>query len=191
MPQPSTASELIAALASAFDRAQIAYVVIGGQAVLRYGRPRLTDDVDFNVLVPCHHPSQVLDICRRLQIDPEVEDVEQLIYRVGLFPGKHAASAMDVDIAFGDSAYEKLLIERAETEVIHGVSVRFASREDLVIQKTLASRDVDLGDILWILQYQKNIDLAYIHHWLEQFEQIYERPLVEEFESLHRKARRT
>jgi hypothetical protein len=38
--------ELLARLGSALDKHSIPYMIIGGQAVLLYGEPRLTRDID-------------------------------------------------------------------------------------------------------------------------------------------------
>lgn len=190
MPVPSIASEVIARIAQAFEREGIRYVVIGGQAVLRYGRPRLTDDIDFSLLVPCYRPEQVLRICADLGLESRAPDAGDFILRAALFPAFHRAAAINVDFAFGDSPYEEGVIERAEVESIHGVAVRFASAEDLVIQKVLARRDVDLGDIRWIVVRRPQLDRPYIVTWLARFEEVYERPLVQEFECLCRQAKR-
>ncbi len=40
---------LLATIATALDQASIPYMVIGGQAVLLYGEPRLTEDIDITL----------------------------------------------------------------------------------------------------------------------------------------------
>src|SRR5438270_13129880 len=49
MPAPSTASQLLAALAQHLDKRGVPYMIIGGQAVLLYGEPRVTRDIDVTV----------------------------------------------------------------------------------------------------------------------------------------------
>ena len=46
LPEPSMFAQLLERLAVALDRAKIPYMIIGGQAVLLYGEPRLTRDID-------------------------------------------------------------------------------------------------------------------------------------------------
>ena len=41
--------ELLSRIATALDRAGIRYMIIGGQAVLLYGEPRLTRDIDLTL----------------------------------------------------------------------------------------------------------------------------------------------
>ena len=40
---------LLSRLAAALDSAKIPYMIIGGQAVLLYGEPRLTKDIDITL----------------------------------------------------------------------------------------------------------------------------------------------
>ena len=44
--------ELLKDISRALDEAGIAYTVIGGQAVLRYGRTRVEDDIDLRLTAP-------------------------------------------------------------------------------------------------------------------------------------------
>jgi len=44
--------ELLARIASALSRGNLPYMVIGGQAVLLYGEPRLTKDIDITLGIP-------------------------------------------------------------------------------------------------------------------------------------------
>lgn len=41
--------ELIARIARSLDNEKVPYMIIGGQAVLLYGRPRLTRDIDITL----------------------------------------------------------------------------------------------------------------------------------------------
>jgi hypothetical protein len=47
---------ILVKLAKAFDSQQIPYIVIGGQAVLLYGEPRLTRDINITlgIEIPLH-----------------------------------------------------------------------------------------------------------------------------------------
>lgn len=186
MPEPFPASKLLAALGRALDRARLGYVVIGGQAILRYGRARLTDDVDVTLLLPPYTPRPLVDLLPTLGLTPKFPEALQRVRMSALLPCLHPPSALGVDFALADSDYERLVVRRAEVEVIDGVPVRFASAEDLLIQKTLAARDVDRGDVRWLLSRQDRLDLAYVRDWLHQFEALYERPLVDEFDAVAR-----
>jgi uncharacterized NAD-dependent epimerase/dehydratase family protein len=63
--------QLLARLALALDAAKISYMVIGGQAVLVYGEPRLTQDVDIVLGLAPDQLEAVVDL-------PLVETFRQL-----------------------------------------------------------------------------------------------------------------
>jgi hypothetical protein len=52
-------TELLERLAHAFDEARLPYMIIGGQAVLLYGEPRLTRDIDITLGVDIDRQSDV------------------------------------------------------------------------------------------------------------------------------------
>jgi hypothetical protein len=54
--------ELLARLASHLSRHNLPYMVTGGQAVLLYGEPRLTKDIDVTLGVDTDHLARLLDV---------------------------------------------------------------------------------------------------------------------------------
>ncbi len=190
MPEPSTPDELLISLARALNHANIGYVVVGGQAVIRHGEPRHTQDIDITVIVPPYEPEAVLRLAARLHLQPRVDDPESLIRRAMLLPLHHAPSDYDVDIAFGDSEYQRLTVERADRQVVEGVEVVIASVEDLLIQKLIAYRGRDQDDVIGLLHRHPNADLMDVRHWLKQFEAVLEEPLVERLDEMLAQQRR-
>ena len=67
--KPSTVfEELLKRLAVALEGAALPYMVFGGQAVLLYGEPRLTRDIDITVGVDPSQPVPVLRVIEELQL---------------------------------------------------------------------------------------------------------------------------
>jgi hypothetical protein len=60
---PSTLFELLERIALELERAGIPYMVTGGQAVLLYGEPRLTRDIDITLGVSTDQLDLVRDVC--------------------------------------------------------------------------------------------------------------------------------
>lgn len=75
-----------------------------------------------------------------------------------------------MDIVFSDTPYEREAIARAVSRKIADTEVRFASAEDLLIQKLVAGRPRDLEDAqgIW-LRCKGKLDSAYIEGWLKDF----------------------
>ncbi len=63
---------LLEKIALALDEAGIAYMVIGGQAVLLYGEPRLTKDIDITLGAGLDRLSDVLALAETAGLKPLV-----------------------------------------------------------------------------------------------------------------------
>src|SRR3990172_2373938 len=60
--------ELLKQLALGLDHAALPYMVFGGQAVLLYGEPRLTRDIDITLGTDPSRLNEVLDLVKELQL---------------------------------------------------------------------------------------------------------------------------
>ncbi|WP_173050321.1 hypothetical protein [Nitrospira sp. KM1] len=63
-------TQLLERLATALDRAGIPYMIIGGQAVLLYGEPRLTRDIDVTLGIDVDRVSGLLALTTQLAFTP-------------------------------------------------------------------------------------------------------------------------
>ena len=59
---------LLRKIAESFDRHRIPYMVIDGQAVLQYGRPRLTEDIDITLGVDSSELAVVQKATEEIQL---------------------------------------------------------------------------------------------------------------------------
>ena len=60
--------KLLRRIAKRLDKAEIPYRVIGGQAVLLYGTPRLTRNIDITLGVDTDQFDSLAVICKRLKL---------------------------------------------------------------------------------------------------------------------------
>ncbi len=60
--------KLITKIARSLDKDKIPYMIIGGQAVLLYGRPRLTRDIDITLGIDSDKFSTIGKICKELKL---------------------------------------------------------------------------------------------------------------------------
>ncbi len=77
---------LLAKLAKAFDSQQIPYIVIGGQAVLLYGEPRLTRHIDITLGVDNSIAQQIEELAKTIHLYPAVEHVDQFVKKSNVLP---------------------------------------------------------------------------------------------------------
>jgi len=163
--------ELIARIASGLDAAGITYMIIGGQAVLLYGTPRMTRDIDVTLGVAIDRLEDVVAVVRTAGLKILVEDYQSFAGRTWVLPTKDEDSGIRVDLIFSVTPYEREAIERAVAVVLRGTIVKFASLEDVIIHKVFAGRPRDLEDVRSIILKNPIFDSQYIADWLTKFDQ--------------------
>jgi len=158
-------------------------MVIGGPAVLLYGEPRLTRDIDVTVgLTPSHLP-RVLAVVQSLGLQVLVPDVTSFVEQTWVLPTLDEATGLRVDFIFSRTPYEQSAMERARKVPLGGGMVTFASPEDVIIHKMLAGRARDEEDVRSILRKQ-TVDAEDIRQWLEEFDAALGTATRSKFESL-------
>ena len=160
---------LLERIAQNLESARIPYMVIGGQAVLLYGEPRLTKDIDITLGVDLTRLQDVLSAVGDMGLTPLV-DPTTFTRETMVLPCSDSETEIRVDMIFSFSPFEQLAISRARIVRIGKADVHFASLEDLLIHKLIAGRPRDLEDARIILLKNPQPDLAYIKHWLAEFE---------------------
>lgn len=151
-------------------RHQIPYMIIGGQAMLLYGEPRLTKDIDITLDIGIEGLEKIKEIIKQLSLKVLVAYPENFVKKTMVLPVMDEKSGIRVDFIFSFSTYEKQAIERAREVKFGKVIVKFASLEDVVIHKLIAGRARDFEDIKTILFKNPNYDRRYISKWLGEFD---------------------
>ena len=145
-------------------------MVVGGQAVLLYGEPRLTRDIDITLGIGVNGLGKVKKIIKAIGLKILVEKEKEFVEQNMVLPTLDKKSGIRVDFIFSFSPYEKQAIERGKDIKLGRTLVKFVSLEDLVIHKVIAGRARDLEDVKSILLKNPKYDLVYIEKWLEEFD---------------------
>ncbi len=177
---------LLAKLSRVLDGPGIPYMVIGGQAVLLHGEPRLTRGIDITLGVDTSALTKVLALAKTIGLIPSVRDVEQFVRKTNVLPLSDKRATIRVDLIFSITPYEAQAIQRAESRSMQGTPIRFATVEDLVIHKLVAGRPRDLEDIRGILARRQNLDEAYLKRWLPTFRGAVGHDLLRDLESIRK-----
>lgn len=165
--------ELIAKIAQLLSGRDIPYMIIGGQAVLLYGKPRLTRDIDITLGVDSDRYETIAAICKEMGLKILPEEPQTFAHQTKVIPAEDPASKMRVDFIFSFTPYEQQAMKRVKNVNLAGQPVCFASCEDVIIHKILAGRIIDLEDVKNImLKHRKNLDVNYIENWLNEFSQL-------------------
>ncbi|MEX2400268.1 MAG: nucleotidyl transferase AbiEii/AbiGii toxin family protein [Rhodothermales bacterium] len=184
----ATVSDVLADLDTLFQRRGIDWYVFGAQAVVVFGRPRQTLDIDVTIDLAVEEISELAVALYESGYEARVDELEQFVRRTRAAPVVHAASGIPVDIIFAGPGLEREFLERAVPVDIENARIPFLSPEDLVAIKILAGRPKDLEDVRGILEKQgPALDEARVRDILERLERALDRSdLVPTYESLSR-----
>ena len=179
--------ELLKRLAAGLDREDIPYMIIGGQAVLFYGEPRFTKDIDITLGADLSALDKVRNLVFELDLKILVDDIEDFVNKTMVLPSMDTSSGIRIDFIFSYSPYERQAIKRAVGAVFDDVTVRIASIEDVFIHKIIAGRPRDIEDIRTVLLKNPGFDREYILHWLRQFDEALQGDFLQRFEEIENK----
>jgi hypothetical protein len=190
VPIEPAARELLAALAPVLARWGPWYV-FGAQAVIAYGVPRLSADVDVTIRLTPETPTAFADAMRAGGFTLRVTD-PHFVERTRVMPFEHAGTGMPVDVVLAGSGLEDRFLSRARSIDVGGTIVPILDLEDLVIAKVLAGRPKDVEDAqaLWRV-HRSRLDPARIRSVLAELEQaLAQSDLLPTFEAVTRAADR-
>ena len=172
---------ILSRLARELKKASIPYMVIGGQAVLLYGEPRLTRDIDVTLGIGVDELARIKRVLPAMRLKVLVKKDQEFVERTMVLPTKDRETEIRVDFIFSFSPYERQAIGRARAVKVGRIQVKFASLEDVVIHKVVSGRPRDLEDIKSILVKNRKYDSNYISGWLKEFDQSLNQNLLETF----------
>jgi hypothetical protein len=159
-------------------------MVIRGQAVLLYGEPRLTRDIDIALGIGVNELNKIKKIVSIIGLKILVK--KEFVERNMVFPTIEEKSGIRVDFIFSFSPYERQAIERGIDIKLGRTLVRFASLEDVVIHKVIAGRARDMEDIKSILLKNPKYDSGEIIKWLKEFDDSLDENFLEVFRKIEK-----
>ncbi len=160
------------------EKETIDYMIIGGIANSIYGNPRQTFDIDIKIDFDENRVENFLSKLAsvgRLVPDDPLE-----------FFKKHAVLPVDVksvriDLIMAGLAYEKEAINRSVKKSLFGISAKVTTVEDLIIQKSISTRDKDWMDIAELIRIQsENIDWEYVLKYIDELAEFLSDPTISE-----------
>jgi len=164
------------------------FCFIGGLAVVRWGQPRFTRDVDVTLLCPFGAEDEVSAPLLRSGYLGRISDAQAFARRSRVLL-LQSTNGVPIDIALAALPFEESAVERSTLyEFETGLALRTCSAEDLLVLKLFASRPADLLDAETIVIRQRDVlDWHYIEANLEPLAQVKEQPeIMVTFEKLRR-----
>ncbi|MDP1845987.1 MAG: hypothetical protein Q8L09_04590 [Candidatus Moranbacteria bacterium] len=164
--------ELLFRIGNTLNKLKIPYIITGGIAVVVWGRPRFTADIDIVIELVPQKLDEIFEELRKIDKDSYVDKkmIQDALARGGEFNFIHPSSGVKVDFwILKDELFDKSRIKRRIPKIIAGKKLYFCSPEDLVLiklqwyEKTKSTRQLE--DIESIIAIQKKLDWKYIKRW--------------------------
>lgn len=168
------------------QKLKIPYLITGGVAVVVWGRPRYTADIDIIIELKKKLIKEFVNtLAKEGYVDEDV--VNEALEHRGEFNFIDHETGVKVDFWIsGNSNFDKSRLKRAVVREIYGQKVYFISPEDLILKKLLwfneSSSTRQLEDVQSIMQILKNkLDFAYLKKWAKKHKNL---ELLEEMMAL-------
>ena len=127
---------------------EVEYLIVGGFAVMKYGEPRYTKDLDVWV---CNSAQNSIRLVAALKefgapldqngVNAETFAGKQVVYQIGVAPVRVDILTEITAVEFSNAWQKKV------ASTFFGVPVHFISLDDLVTNKRALGRDSDLTDL--------------------------------------------
>ena len=165
------ATDLLRALGPVVGKFGGRWYVFEAQAVLVWGRPRLTGDVDVTVFLDPEEPEAFVAAMAQAGFDLRVPNLRDFVARTRVFPFTHVASGLALDAVLGGPGLEEEFLRTARQVDVGGLVVPVIAPEAFIVTKLLAGRPKDIDDVRGILAAQRDaLDLARVRELLHALE---------------------
>jgi len=179
MPEIETFEKALGNIAALFNHYNVEYMVIGGLANAKWGRPRATLDIDITIWAQDHEIKHIIAMFQEtytLRVEKPIEFVKE----TRVLPIK-TPEKQQIDIVFGALPFEKQAIERAVKVKIGNAEINFCTAEDLILLKIISDRPRDLEDAEGVIHFQKEtLDYAYLEPRIMELANLLDRPEISE-----------
>jgi hypothetical protein len=146
------------------NRKKYKYLIIGGIAAGTLGEPRVTGDVDVDIMLAKEDIGDFLDKAKKEGFKVSKEKCVKTARQTGTFQINYGDFHVDFIIASTD--FENQAFERRKIIRLYGISAFFPTVEDLILLKIVPARKQDLLDAeKVVLRHKEKLDTVYLKRW--------------------------
>jgi hypothetical protein len=156
----------------AFEGASIQYMLVGSYSSNYYGRPRLTNDADFVVVISDNQLPKLIEcLGTDFQFEPQMSF--ETVTMTTRYIVNHPATAFKIEIfLLSSDPHDRECFKRRQQVEFEGRQAWLPTAEDVVITKLRWSkggrRSKDVEDIAKVLAVRGDrLDLNYLRPWLD------------------------
>lgn len=128
---------------------EVDYLIVGGFAVMKYGEPRYTKDLDLWIDCSAANCLRLVEALKKFGaplehdgITPETFTERQVVYQIGIAPVRVDILTQITGVEFADGWKNRV------PGTFFGIPVQFISQGDLEVNKRALSRARDLEDLM-------------------------------------------
>jgi hypothetical protein len=149
------------------NRANYEYLIIGGIAAGTLGEPRVTGDVDVDIMLDQKDIPNFLDKAKKTGFKVSKRKCLRTAEQTGTFQINYGDFHIDFIIASTD--LETQALKRRKTIALYGIKAFFPTPEDLILFKIIPGRKQDLLDAeRVILRHKEKLDIGYLKTWAQK-----------------------
>lgn len=173
-----TQDQILTLVTKTLAKHGVSYMVTGSLAVVFYGRPRYTHDLDIVLAVSPASTQNLQNALKKLSryfhVFADLESLQAVIGSQEMISLLDRTSGMKVDFwILGQELFAKEVFERRLTKQVLKASIDFISPEDLILTKLVWSKQSEssrhLEDIYTVYEGQKSkLDEQYITKWAKK-----------------------
>lgn len=165
--------EVVLKVVEILNKMDIPYFLTGAMAVVYYGEPRTTYDIDLVIVMKNSDVKPMIENFEKEFFIDEIS-IETAIKEKSMFKAMHKETGFKVDFwILGDDDFsKKRFMRRVKVEIL-GTAMYLPSAKDAIISKLewfkMSDIDKHYFDALGIYRIQKeNLDMEYINNWCQK-----------------------
>ena len=159
-----TLEQIYAKVVNFLNDGRYDYLIIGGIAAATLGEPRVTGDVDVDIVMEPELVREFLDNAEKAGFEVDRDSCLERFNHTGTFQIGYQGYHVDFIVASTD--LERQALARKIKVRLHGVEAFFPTCEDLILMKIIPGRQLDILDVQnVVIRHRKDLDVQYLQSW--------------------------
>ncbi|MEA2076055.1 MAG: nucleotidyltransferase [Euryarchaeota archaeon] len=161
--------EILKLICTFLNKEGVEYVVVGGLAVLFYGIPRTTMDIDLIIAMDMPKVKRFVEFLNENDFFADEEDIKAAFGERthATVEDKTSMIRLDIKGIYGEN--DRITLERRRKVSLANFEIYIAALEDLIANKLLFGSEQDVKDVegIYVRQFD-NLDMAYLEERCER-----------------------
>lgn len=149
------------------NQEKLGYIIIGGVAAGVLGEPRMTGDVDVDILLEKDHIGEFLSKAKKDGFKIDEKKCLERARQIGVF--QIGYGDFHIDFIIASIELEREAIKRGKIVRLYGLKAFFPTPEDFILLKIVPGRPQDILDVERVISRHKDkLDKKYLLGWAQR-----------------------